>query len=156
MSFTDAQKTDIRFFLGYPSILYQFNHRLENAMNVAGDQPSVQAKVEVLLSKLNTIFGTDPLNPSQIDQVFKSLGLEEIEDRDTRLKFGNSSTNAGQFTNSKLNSLADYGRMTANALSILIGVGIANNIFGKSGYQGDSWVAQNNYPISIKTHLMGC
>lgn len=154
--FTDSQKTDIRFFLGYPSILYQFNHRLENSIQNAGDQVSVQAKVEILLSKLNTIFGTDPLNPSQIDQVFKGLGLEEIDDRDTKLKFGDSSKTSGQFTNSKLNSLADYGRMTANALSILLGVGIANNIFGKSGYQGDSWVSTNFMSKGAKAHLMGC
>lgn len=142
--FTETQKVDIRFFLGYPDIYRFSNPRLENAIDIMGERPETQNKVEVLLSKLNSIYGANPGDVSSIDETLQALGAEEVKDADTTIKFGSSGNKfGGASTNSKLNSLNDYARQLVGALSSWFGVPIASNVFGKAGYVGDSWTRTN-------------
>lgn len=55
MAFTDAQKNDIRGYLGYALGYYQYNTPLESMMDKVGVSPDEQGKVEGILSELATI-----------------------------------------------------------------------------------------------------
>lgn len=144
MAFTEEQKVDIRFFLGYPDIYRYANPRLESAIQVVGGRPESQKKVEVLLERLNAIYGVDPGDPGQIDKVLQILGITKVESADDLVEYGNSSKDSsGQFTSSIQNNISDYGRMLVGALSSFFGVSIGSNVFGMRGYVGDSWSKTN-------------
>lgn len=136
--FTEAQKVDIRFYLGYPDIYRQSNPRLENAIEIMGTRPETQQKVEVLLAKLNAVYGTNPGDAGAIDQVLQDAGIKSIESADDKIEYGSTSGNGGSST-AILNSINDYGRQLVSALSSWMGTPICSNVFGKGGYQGDQW-----------------
>lgn len=144
MAFTETQKVNIRFFLGYPDIYRQINPRLENAITIMGTRPETQLKVEVILSKLEVIYGVNPGDPSQIDNALSKAGLKEVESADDRVVFGDSSAQ-GSSSSAILNTLNDYGRQLVGALSSWCGVPIASNVFGKAGYIGDVWSTWSNH-----------
>ncbi|MDI3282120.1 hypothetical protein [Polyangium sp. 15x6] len=142
MAFSEAQKTDIRFYLGYPDVYRYANPRLENAIEVVGGRPESQAKVELLLSLLANVMGANAGDPAQIDKALQNAGLKAVESADDRIEFGDSS-GEGTYSSSSLNSVSDYGRMLVSALSSFMGVPIASNVFGKGGYVGDQWSQTN-------------
>ncbi len=52
MAFTDAQKRDIRKYLGVPFGFYTFTSRLESMMNLVGDNATDKAEIDGWLTEL--------------------------------------------------------------------------------------------------------
>jgi len=161
MAFTDERKVQIRFFLGYPFPFQQYNPRLEGAIDLVGANATAKTMVEVLLDKLLAVYGLDPSNPgapAQVDQAVQQAGIKVVESADDRIEFGTSAGNGtGSSTSAILSAQNDVARQLVGALSIMMGVEIANNIFGPNGYQGDAWGTRSTQmSIGPKTLLMGC
>ena len=117
MAFTEAQKVQIRGYLGYPDVFRYANPRLESALEVVGSRPETQASVEALLGQLadlQTRFGAQ-LSTSGVKKV------DEIE----------------FFEIGPIAALCTFGRMLCGQLSTLFGVPLASDAFGPGGYSGD-------------------
>jgi len=159
--FTDQRKVQIRFFLGYPFPFQQYNPRLESAIDLVGANATAQTMVETILDKLLAVYGLDPNvpnQPAQVDQVVQQAGIQRVESADDVVEFGTTSKTGGSGSSSAiLDAQNDVARQLVGALSVMMGVEIANNIFGKSGYQGDGWGARSvQMSVGPKTVLMGC
>lgn len=133
MAFSETQKVDIRFYLGYPDVYRQANPRLESAMEVVGGRPESQAKVELLLTKLNTLYGTNANAP--LEQQVNFAGIKKVESADDVVEFGGNQGSGSQISTDQ----SIYGKKIISALSSFMGVPIASDIFGKQGYIGDNW-----------------
>lgn len=148
MAFSETQKVQIRFFLGYPFAFQYLNPRLESAISLVGANAPAQAIVEGLLSKLVTFYGIDPGNPggpAQIDNVLVDAGVKKTQSVDDVIEFGTTgNTSGGASTSATLNAQNDVACQLVGALSSMMGVEIANNVFGKHGYSGDGWSARSN------------
>lgn len=133
MAFTEAQRVDIRFYLGYPDVYRYANPRLESAMDVVGSRAESQAKVEILLAKLNAFYGSGANSP--LEQQVTYAGIKKVESADDVVEFGGNDSSGGQISMDQNN----YARNIVSALSSFMGVPVASNIFGKYGYIGDNW-----------------
>lgn len=152
MAFTDEQKVKVRFFLGYPFPFQQLNPRLEGALDLVGANVSATAMVVAMLAKLVTFYGIDPSNPgapAAIDQVIAQAGVKRVESVDDVVEYGSTgNANAGSSGSAMLNTQNDAARQLVASLSIMMGVEIANNIFGTQGYNNDMWKARS-YQMSV-------
>lgn len=126
MAFTDTQKAKIRHGLGYPQVYRQANPRLEGALDVVGADPEASAIVVDLLAKIDQATG-------DFGNSAKSAGLRTLDKDDVGF-YDNNSVMTGN---------ADLGRVWTARLSIVMGVPIANDIFGRRGYGGDVWAVGN-------------
>lgn len=160
MAFSETQKVQIRFFLGYPFAYQYLNPRLESAMVLVGANAPAQAIVEGLLAKLVTFYGIDPGNPggpAQIDKAVSQAGVKRVESVDDVVEFGTTSGTGGASSSAILNAQNEAARQLVGALSSMMGIEIANDVFGRRGYTGDSWAARSNQmSIGPRTVLMGC
>lgn len=161
MAFTDEQQVQIRFFLGYPFPFQQLNPRLEGALQLVGANTTAKDIVIAILAKLVTFYGIDPANPggpAAIDQVIAQAGVKSVESVDDKIEFGTTgNTQGGASGSAILNTQNDAARQLVGALSSMMGVEIANNIFGKNGYTNDNWAARSSQmSIGPRTILMGC
>jgi hypothetical protein len=148
MAFTEQAKADIRFFMGYPDVYRYINSRLENAIEVVGTHPEAQARVELILLKLNTLFGSNANGP--IANQVNFAGMTKVESRDDIVEFGNASGNGGSQIAVDQNA---YGNMLCGMLAKTFAVDLGGRIFSSSGYEGDRWMSTNN--MSNKYFLMG-
>lgn len=152
MAFTDPQKVQIRFFLGYPFPFQQLNPRLEGALSLVGADTTATTIVVELLAKLVKFYGIDPANPggpAAIDQAIGQAGVKRIESVDDVVEYGSTgNANAGSSGSAMLNTQNDAARQLVASLSIMMGVEIANNIFGTQGYNNDMWKARS-YQMSV-------
>jgi hypothetical protein len=160
MAFTDEHKVQIRFFLGYPFAFQYLNPRLESAISLVGANAPAQAIVEGLLGKLVTFYGIDPGNPggpAQIDKAITQAGVKAVESVDDRVEFGTTgNATSGASSSAILNTQNDAAKQLVGALSSMMGVEIANNVFGKSGYTGDNWARRSTQlSLSPRNVLMG-
>lgn len=121
MAFTDAQKAQIRRYLGYPDVYRQANPRLESALNLVGDRPDSKALIEADLAALMTL-------ETKLTAAQAYGGLKRVDD----IEFY---PNAAQ-----TKSLRDEGRRVVGRISITMGVAPAADVFGAGGYAGDSWM----------------
>ena len=148
MAFTDPQKVQIRFFLGYPFPFQQLNPRLEGALQLVGDNVTATTIVIELLAKLVTFYGIDPANPgapSTIDTTIGQAGIKSIKSVDDVVEYGMTGNASGGASNSAmLNTQNDAARQLVGALSIMMGVEVANNIFGTRGYVNDLWATRGS------------
>lgn len=133
MAFSESQKVDIRFYLGYPDVYRYANPRLESAMEVVGGRPESQAKVELLLAKLNTLYGTNANSP--LEQQVNFAGIKKVESADDVVEFGGNEGSGSQISTDQ----SIYGKKIISALSSFMGIPIASDIFSKQGYLGDNW-----------------
>jgi hypothetical protein len=133
MAFSESQKVDIRFYLGYPDVYRYANPRLESAIEVVGGRPESQTKVEVLLAKLNALYGAGANSP--LEQQVNFAGLKKVESADDVVEFGGDRGSGSQIQADQSN----YGKKIVSALSSFMGIPIASDIFGKQGYLGDNW-----------------
>lgn len=128
MALTNANKVDIRFYLGYPAMYFHQNPRLESALKLVSDDADTSAKVLDILDTLNT----------KIKQtLFVSLqevGVSKVD--------SGSVGNGGVEYHSKLErdkGLRAQGRMYCSQLSNIFGVPLQSDPFDDKGYQGDGW-----------------
>jgi hypothetical protein len=130
MAFTSAEATQIRHFLGYPQVYRQSNPRLESAILVVGNDPDATVLVQGLLAKIEAV-------RTEIQgTALASAGLKALDKGDVELYPDNQQTRG----------MKAIGRTHVAELSVIMGVPIANDIFGTVGYQGDAWKAQNARP----------
>ena len=148
MAFSTLQKAQIRFFLGYPMGYRDHNPRLENAFNVVGSEPESQSIVEIILDKLNALYG-DGITSSPLDQQVAFAGIVKVESADDVVQFGSGNGNSANAV-SEGQSIA--GRKLVSALSSFFGVPIASDVFGTGGYVGDGWKFGNGMS---RNFLMG-
>jgi len=148
MAFTDAQQVQIRFFLGYPFPFQQLNPRLEGAIQLVGANATAKTIVEGLLSKLVTFYGIDPGNPggpAQIDKAIAQAGVRRVESVDDVVDYGTTGNEGASASSSAMLSTQNEAAMQlVGALSSMMGVEIANNVFGKTGYVNDLWARHGN------------
>lgn len=127
---TDEEKADIRFYLGYPDVYQQLNPRLESALDVVGNKSYQMTKVRSILLKLKEV----EEKMSEYDSILETAGIKRVEE----IEFFNDKE-----AKNKESTLKSEGRRLVNQLSIIFGVPAVNDVFGTSGYQGDSWVNKN-------------
>ena len=122
MAFTDEQKENIRFYLGYPQVYLYANPRLENAIDVVGISATLVAKVQAILDKITAT--EDNLSNAQ-----DTAGLKRAEDIEW---YGDTNQNV-------VGILKKEGSKYCGQLSIIFGVPLASNTFSPGGYSGDAW-----------------
>ena len=127
MAFSDAQKTQIRRYLGYPDVYRQANTRLESAIEVVGSRPDTQTLIESDLAALVAI------EAKLSGAVLSSAGVRKVDE----IEF---------FQNGSLDITRKEGRRICGRMSVTFGVPLASDVFGTSGYGGDGWM-QNITPI---------
>lgn len=160
MAFTDPQKVQIRFFLGYPFPFQQLNPRLEGALSLVGADTTATTIVVELLAKLVKFYGIDPANPggpAAIDQAIGQAGVKRIESVNDVVEYGTTgNANAGASGSAMLNTQNDAARQLVGSLSIMMGTEIANDVFGKRGYVNDLWSTRaSQVSVGPRTILMG-
>ena len=127
MAFSDAQKTQIRRYLGYPDVYRQANTRLESAIDVVGSPHDTQPRTETDLAALAAI------ETKLSGSVLSSAGVRKVDE----IEF---------FQNGILDITRKEGRRICGRLSVTFGVPLASDVFGTSGYGGDGWM-QNITPM---------
>lgn len=159
MAFTDERKVQIRFFLGYPFPFQQLNPRLESAIDLVGANATAQQMVETILDKLLAVYGLDPNNPGvpgQVDTVVQQAGIKIVESADDKIEFGATTKTGSGSSSAILDAQMDVARRLVSSLSIMMGVEIANDIFGPKGYQNDMWATRSTQmSIGPRAVLMG-
>lgn len=160
MAFTDPQKVQIRFFLGYPFPFQQLNPRLEGALSLVGGDATATSMVVAILAKLVTFYGIDPGNPggpAAIDQAIAQAGVKSVKSVDDVVEFGTTGNGQGGASSSAiLNTQNDAARQLVGALSSMMGVEVANNVFGKRGYENDMWKSRSSQmSVGPRRILMG-
>ncbi len=116
---TETQKQKIRLYLGYPSA-WRFKHtRLESVM----DSASPEAEVQILeqLSRLEEI------EEVILTTAVTAAGIRRVDE----IEFFANGVNRTE--------LQSLGRQYVGRLSIILGVPIDSDCFGRSGYLGDSF-----------------
>lgn len=121
---TLVQRAKIRLVLGYPSI-YRFKHvRLESVFDSIDEES--EALVLNALSSFETV-------EAQILEFLPTIGIKRVDD--ITFQDGPMVT---------INGLRRQGRMFVARVSILLGVPIASDVFGGSGYLGDAFLSPSS------------
>lgn len=110
MAFTDAQKNDIRGYLGYALGYYQYNTPLESMMDKVGVSPAEQGKVEGILSELATI---DAVLATAGSSAAASGMLKAVDE----IQFYNAKESAGYIAPGAV----QRGRMLIKRLAVALG-----------------------------------
>jgi len=159
MAFTNAQKVQIRFYLGYPFPFQQLNPRLEGAIELVGADASATSMVNDMLVRLMKVYGLDPANPGsvgQVDQVVQQAGVKSVESADDKIEFGTTASGGGASSSAMLATQVELAKRLVSALSTMMGVEIANDVFGTKGYNNDMWKARSSQmSMGPRTILMG-
>ena len=122
MAFTDAQKVDIRRYIGAPDAYRQDNTRLESSIIEAGDGAESEAVVVGYLAEITAI------NARLIGVVRSSGGIKQVDEVEFFGDKGGSS--AG------LDATIAEGRMWASRLSQFLGTPLIGDFFGTRGFEG--------------------
>lgn len=120
MAFSDTQKAKIRRYLGYPDIYRDHDPRLESALDVVGGRAEVQALIEADLAALEAL-------ETKLTSTQSYGGVRRADD----IEF---------FPGEQIASLRTEGRRFVGRMSITLGVPIASDVFGSTGYGGDGWM----------------
>lgn len=138
MAFTNAQKVQIRKWLGYPTLFRLEDVRLESAITVVGNDPDAQAEAEVILAKLNT--GATSVE-TQLEDALGTAGLKRAEDIEW-YQPGAGSSAASSGATAQQASLEHQGRILCSRLSQLFGVPLYGDAYGTRGYPGDEFTGK--------------
>ena len=128
MAFSEAQRVKIRFYLGYPDLYRYRDHRLESAIDVVGGRPETQALVETVLDAIADV-------ETSVGSSLSTAGLKRAED----VEWYQAGTAGSQIEGKRAE-----GRAHCSRLSIILGVTLAGDAFGRSGYEGDSWMGRGS------------
>ncbi len=141
MAFTAAQQVHIRLFLGYPFPFQQLNPRLEGAIQLVGANATASDMVAAMLTKLLGFYGLDPAAqaPPLVDQALGQAGIKTVESADDKIEFGTTSGKGGDTSSAILDAQNAVARQLVGALSSMMGVEIASDVFSRRGYSGDGW-----------------
>lgn len=131
MALTATQKAQIRLYLGYPDQFRYENTRLESILD-GGLSAEAETLIGVYLTNLETV---EAQILSGSGSPILNAGVKRV---DEIWFFGNESGAGG---NVGFRDLKDAGRYYANRISIITGVPIYSDAFGKGGYLGDSYAS---------------
>jgi hypothetical protein len=139
MAFTEAQRVQIRFYLGFTDLFRDHNHRLESAMTVVGDRPATQAQIELILASLVTAEASLQTAVTSVASGTATGGIKKVDEAE----FYQTSTSSSTSIDDKaIENARRNCRMYASRLSIMLGVPIVGDVFGGLGYQGDRWMGR--------------
>ncbi len=130
MSFTSAQKAQIRTYLGYPGLFLTQNPRLEGALETCGSDTDYSALVIGGLAELADI-------DSRLATTARSLaGLTAA--------VGDADFKPGQV----IADLRNLGREWIGRISFWTGVTPLNDYYSGAGYGDDGWMS-NTFQMGI-------
>lgn len=118
-----------RLYLGAPDLWRYRDSRLESALD--GLDADAEAEVVALLDAIAEADGLLAADGSAI----QSAGLKRAEDIEW---YGDGKSVTGE--SSPMQAAAARGRQLINRLSIILGVPIINDYFGRRGYGGDEFM----------------
>lgn len=133
---TDEEKSDIRFYLGYPEVFIYNNSRLENAMDVVGSNIIVMNRIRSILAQIKQL----EEKISEYDSVLETAGIKRVEE----IEFFNEKE-----AKSKEQALKKEAKVLVGRLSSILGTPINGDVFGTKGYQGDEWSNHNSMSKSF-------
>lgn len=116
---TETQKAKIRLYLGYPDYFRSKHTRLESVLENLS--PESEDLIGASLTKLDTIeaalleAGTDGAGVKRVDEIWFDNGKQRTSE------------------------IRKLGRQYVSRISIITGVPIYSDVFGGSGYLGDSF-----------------
>ena len=116
MSFSAAQKRDIRKYMGVSFAFYDLNHRLESMMDLVGTNATDQAQIEAWLTRLTAI--DDALTGASAASASATYGaLKKVDEVEFYPTGGDdSSSGAGTLT------LVEQGRTLIARIARAMGV----------------------------------
>lgn len=133
MALTVEQFAKSRQYLGYPAVFKFANPRLESALQLVSADPQASVLAAEYIAAIDDAI-------TAFDAAISTAGLRTLDKDDV-----------GFFeSNSAISGAAAQGRARVTRLSILLGVPVANDIFGGGGYLNDKWRAGNG-----RVKLMG-
>jgi hypothetical protein len=139
MAFTEAQRVQIRFYLGFTDLFRDHNSRMESAMDVVGDRPATQAQIELILASLVTAEAALQSAVTSVSSGTSTGGIKKVDE----VEFYQASTSSSSSTDDKaIENARRNCRMYAGRLSIMLGVPLVGDVFGGLGYQGDCWMGR--------------
>lgn len=116
---TETEKQQVRLYLGYPSA-WRFKHsRLESLFE--GTTPEAEIQVQSALASLALV------EARILTVVLASAGLKKLDEMEW---FASSGPRL---------ELQALGKQYVSRISIVMGVPIYSNVFGRGGYLGDSF-----------------
>jgi hypothetical protein len=119
MAFSTTQRTQVRMYLGYPSLLdSNTDYKLESMLDTIGSQPSEQATVEAILTELATLDAAIATGSTTVDARGAVKRADEVE-------FFGPHESGGGVTSAKSRARTLCGR-----LSMRLGVPLAGDYFG--------------------------
>lgn len=141
MALTDAQKAQIRTFLGYPNLYRYKNTRLEGAFSALD-----AAAESILIAEIAAVQTED----ARLTEFMDRAGVKKVDE----IEFFASSKDASD----SIDRCRMKGRVHINRISVLLGVPINTDYFSTKGYPGDSFSAggmgpENGYSAAIETKL---
>lgn len=110
MAFSDAQKVQLRKWLGYPQAARDIYSHLESTFTTVGADATVQTEVEAILAKLALV---DP----KVDASMTTAGLKRAED----IEWYEGT--------SVVSSVAHVGRMYCQRLSTIFNIELGSDAF---------------------------
>lgn len=125
MALTGAERTQARLYLGYANLHRYLNTRLEGAFDaIDSDAETVIRQILVELATVDGVLAQSGLSVSAQGTLKK---VDEIEWYNTTTGAANGS-----------GALA-RGRMLITRLSVMLGVPLYGDYFGRLGYSGDTF-----------------
>ncbi len=119
MAFSEAQRVQLRKWLGYASAHRQINTWLESAFDLVGGYPDSQTEVESILAKLALV---DP----KVDASMTTAGLKMVG-RGKAEWFPNGAV---------MTSVGNVGRLYCQRLATIFGVEIGDDAFSGGAPMG--------------------
>jgi len=116
MAFTATQKLNIRHALGYTQLYVGVDTRLENAIDNIGADPEAVILVTTLLAQFEAAWADFVASSA-------SAGIRTIDKDDVGFFDGNA----------VMVGKANVGRSVVNRLSIVMGIPICADVFGRKG-----------------------
>lgn len=116
---TDTQKAQIRLYLGYSDVYRYKHYRLESILTNLS--PEAEILIADALAKLATIETT------LLDAGTNGAGVKRVDE----IWFFGAFERTGVIRN--------IGRQYVSRISITVGVPVYSDVFGKTGYLGDSF-----------------
>lgn len=117
MALTDAQKADIRWYLGYSARFYQSFSRLEQAMSALENDPDAETLVLAAIDSVKLI-------DTKLVEVHDRLKAVQVCD----IKLGHKK---------ELCALRGEGRRFVGRIAATLGVPVMHDVFGSGSYR--SW-----------------
>lgn len=127
MAFSDAEKTKIRSYLGFPLVFFYVDTRLESAMEVVGEHEASAAHVREILDRIDEIIE----RVSGSGGALSTAGIKQVDEVHFFGEVGQTASDQSR----------NEGKRQCGQLSIAFGVPLQGDFFGGGGYKGDGFMS---------------